>query len=77
MLQVQMQAQPHPQAVTSQTVMTPHGVKNVPMYKRSSKSKKTAGNATDKTGDKAGDKTGDDDTASADVVSLDAFRKKP
>ncbi|MBL6432338.1 MAG: hypothetical protein HPM95_19735 [Alphaproteobacteria bacterium] len=41
------------------------------------KSKKTAGNATDKTGDKAGDKTGDDDTASADVVSLDAFRKKP
>ena len=33
--------------------------------------------ATDKTGDKAGDKTGDDDTASADVVSLDAFRKKP
>lgn len=41
------------------------------------KSKKTAGNATDKTGDKAGEKTGDDDTASADVVSLDAFRKKP
>jgi hypothetical protein len=37
------------------------------------KAKKTAGKAADK----AGDKTGDDDTASADVVSLDAFRKKP
>jgi hypothetical protein len=37
------------------------------------KAKKTAGKAADK----ADDKTGGDDTASADVVSLDAFRKKP
>jgi hypothetical protein len=41
------------------------------------KTRKTAGKASDKTDDTAEDKAGDDDTASADVVSLDAFRKKP